>query len=295
MTIKSMTGFGCGTTEISESGLQITIEISSVNRKSLDVFTNAPREWSGLDQLCAKWLKPHFQRGRVNIQIKAETPSTTTHGLQFSNEQLEKTLHRLREYASMHNYPFEIDSHLILSLAKSHKDNQALPDWRTLKKVIKKTFELALKDINGMRQCEGVALAKDLEQRIYALEALVKNIKEHASGANNRYGDALLERLKQLDLEINLDDARVLKEIALFADRADISEELTRLNCHFEQFRELISGIEVSGRKMDFLCQEIHRELNTTGSKSTQIEITRAVIEGKNELERIREQVQNIE
>ena len=146
-----------------------------------------------------------------------------------------------------------------------------------------------------MRQCEGVALAKDLEQRIYALEALVKNIKEHASGASNRYGDALLERLKQLDLEINLDDARVLKEIALFADRADISEELTRLNCHIEQFRELISGNEVSGRKMDFLCQEIHRELNTTGSKSTQIEITRAVIEGKNQLERIREQVQNIE
>ncbi|MEC8191008.1 MAG: YicC/YloC family endoribonuclease [Verrucomicrobiota bacterium] len=295
MTIKSMTGFGCSTTEISGTDLQITIEISSINRKSLDVITNVPREWSGLDQLCAKWLKPHFQRGRVNIQIKAETPSTTTHGLRFSNEQLEQTLHRLREYASMHNYTFEIDSHIILNLAKSQEYKQALPDWRTLEKVIKETFELALKDINGMRQCEGKALANDLEQRICALEALVKKIKEHASGASNRYSNALLERLKQLNLEINLDDARVLKEIALFADRADISEELTRLNCHLEQFRELISSNEVSGRKMDFLCQEIHRELNTTGSKSTQIEITRAVIEGKNELERIREQVQNIE
>ena len=295
MTIKSMTGFGRGTAEISEIGLQITVEISSVNRKSLDVFTNAPREWSGLDQRCAEWLKPHFQRGRVNILIKAETPSSMAHGLQFSNAQLDQTLERLREYASKHDYSFEVDSHLLLNLAKSQKDNQALPDWRTLEKVIKKTFELALKDINGMRQCEGEALAHDLEQRISTLDILVKTIRKHASGASNRYGETLLERLKQLDLEINLDDARVLKEIALFADRADISEEMTRLNCHFEQFRDLISSNAASGRKMDFLCQEIHRELNTTGSKSTQIEITRAVIEGKNELERIREQVQNIE
>ena len=295
MTMKSMTGFGRGTTEISEIGLRITVEISSVNRKSLDIFINAPREWSGLDQRCAEWMKPHFQRGRVNIQIKAERPSNMPHGLQFSNAQLDQSLEQLREYASMHDYSFEVDGHLLLNLAKSQKDNQALPDWRTSEKVIKKTFELALKDINGMRQCEGEALAHDLEQRISALDILVKTIRERASGASNRYGETLIERLKQLELEINLDDARVLKEIALFADRADISEEMTRLNCHFEQFRDLISGNEASGRKMDFLCQEIHRELNTTGSKSTQIEITRAVIEGKNELERIREQVQNIE
>ena len=290
-----MTGFGRSAAEISEIGLQITVEISSVNRKSLDVFINEPREWSGLDQSCAEWLKPHFQRGRVNVQIKAETPSNLSRVIPFSNAQLDQDLERLREYARINNYSFEVDSHLILNLAKSQKDNQDLPDWRTLEEAIKKIFVLALKDINGMRQCEGEAIASDLEQRICALEILVKENKEHVSGASNRYVETLLERLKQLDLEIDLDDARVLKEIALFADRADISEEMTRLNCHFEQFRDLISGNEASGRKMDFLCQEIHRELNTTGSKSTQIEITRAVIEGKNELERIREQVQNIE
>lgn len=290
-----MTGFGRSAAEISEIGLQITVEINSVNRKSLDIFINAPRKWSGLDQSCAEWLKPYFQRGRVNVQIKAETPSNLSRVIPFSNAQLDQDLERLREYAKINNYSFEVDSHLILNLAKSQKDNQDLPDWRTLEEAIKKIFVLALKDINSMRQCEGEAIASDLEQRICALEILVKEIKEHATGASNRYGETLLERLKQLDLEIDLDDARVLKEIALFADRADISEEMTRLNCHFEQFRDLISGNEASGRKMDFLCQEIHRELNTTGSKSTQIEITRSVIEGKNELERIREQVQNIE
>ena len=290
-----MTGFGRSAAEINEIDLRITVEINSVNRKNLDIFINAPRKCSGLDQSCTEWLKPYFQRGRVNVQIKAETPSNLSRVIPFSNAQLDQDLERLREYAKINNYSFEVDSHLILNLAKSQKDNQDLPDWRTLEKAIKKIFVLALKDINSMRQCEGEAIASDLEQRICALEILVKEIKEHVSGASNRYGETLLERLKQLDLEIDLDDARVLKEIALFADRADISEEMTRLNCHFEQFRDLISGNEASGRKMDFLCQEIHRELNTTGSKSTQIEITRSVIEGKNELERIREQVQNIE
>ena len=104
-----------------------------------------------------------------------------------------------------------------------------------------------------------------------------------------------MNRLKQLKLELDINDERVLKELAIFADRSDISEELTRLNSHFDQFNEFIDADEATGRKMDFLCQEIHREFNTTGSKSSPIEITRAVIEGKNGLERIREQVQNVE
>ena len=104
-----------------------------------------------------------------------------------------------------------------------------------------------------------------------------------------------MERLKQLELELDVSDERVLKEIAIYADRADISEETTRLSSHFEQFLEFLNADEATGRKMDFLCQEIHREFNTTGSKSNDIEITRLVIEGKNTLERIREQVQNIE
>ena len=127
------------------------------------------------------------------------------------------------------------------------------------------------------------------------MDTLCQTIEQQAAQAVGNYSKTLLERLKQLYLEIDLNDERVLKEIALFADRSDISEEITRLKSHFEQFREFLKSDAACGRKMDFLCQEINREFNTTGSKSTQIEITRAVIEGKNALERIREQVQNIE
>ena len=138
-------------------------------------------------------------------------------------------------------------------------------------------------------------MATDLSERIGTLETLSAQIEAHSKNAVPRYRDALFERLKQINLDLDLNDERVLKEIALFADRCDVSEEITRLKSHFEQFHAFLKSNEASGRKMDFLCQEIHRELNTTGSKSSQIEITRAVIEGKNELERIREQVQNVE
>ena len=146
-----------------------------------------------------------------------------------------------------------------------------------------------------MRLQEGAALAEDLRERIAELEAFRKQIEKNASGSTQRYRNALLERLKQLDLELDISDERVLKEVAIYADRSDISEETTRLSSHFEQFLGFLSADEATGRKMDFLCQEIHREFNTTGSKSNDIEITRLVIEGKNALERIREQVQNIE
>ncbi|MDP4880050.1 MAG: YicC family protein, partial [Opitutales bacterium] len=170
-----------------------------------------------------------------------------------------------------------------------------LPDWSVIEESIKAAFDQALTDIHSMRTAEGDALKKDLLERIDALDQLSTEIETHAAGAVGKYKDALLERLKQLELDLDPSDERVLKELAIFADRCDVSEEMTRLKSHFKQFREFLAAEEATGRKMDFLCQEIHREFNTTGSKSSQIEITRAVIEGKNSLERIREQVQNVE
>jgi uncharacterized protein (TIGR00255 family) len=146
-----------------------------------------------------------------------------------------------------------------------------------------------------MRATEGAALAKDLLQQLKDLEAQCQIIARHAQQTAEQYRDTLLQRLQKLGLELDLEDERLLKELALFADRSDLSEELTRLDAHLEQFRSFIDSKEAQGRKMDFLCQEINRELNTSGSKSNSIEITRAVLEGKNILERIREQVQNVE
>ncbi len=290
-----MTGFGRGSAEIAEQQLRIEIEITSVNRKTLDAFVSAPREWSGLDQRCTEWLKQSYQRGRVNVQIKVESTEGSQSGLSWNRQSMDEAIAGLRSYAEQNNLSFEVNSALLLDLAKTLKDSGSLPDWKEIESSIEAAFKQALADIDAMRGREGKALAEDLLQRINELDTLRETIETHAKDATGKYRDALLDRLKQLELELDLNDERVLKEVALFADRSDLSEEITRLKSHFEQFREFLASDQAAGRKMDFLCQEIHREFNTTGSKSTQIEITRAVIEGKNGLERIREQVQNVE
>jgi uncharacterized protein (TIGR00255 family) len=293
--MKSMTGYGHGSANASKQNVRIEVEITSVNRKTLDAQISCPREWNGLDQQCNLWLKDAFQRGRINIQIKAESTEGTQSGLAWSARSMDESLDRLRTFAESRNIPFAVDSHVLLDLAKTLKDSSALPDWREIEAPIKAAFDTALADIDSMRVNEGNALAEDLRQRIQELDALCQQIATHAENTVATYRDALMNRLKQLKLELDINDERVLKELAIFADRSDISEELTRLNSHFDQFNEFIDADEATGRKMDFLCQEIHREFNTTGSKSSPIEITRAVIEGKNGLERIREQVQNVE
>ena len=290
-----MTGFGRGCADSVDAGVRIQIEINSVNRKTLDVQISAPREWSGYEAVCNQWMGGAFQRGRVNIQIKVESTQGGSDSLALNTTAMAESLKGLRTFAETQGLEFTPDSRFLLELARSVKDSSGLPDWKDLKASIEEAFKKALADIDSMRLQEGVALAVDLKERITELESFRQTIEQNSAGSTKRYRDALLERLKQLELELDASDERVLKEVAIFADRSDISEETTRLASHFEQFLSFLNSDEASGRKMDFLCQEIHREFNTTGSKSNDIEVTRLVIEGKNALERIREQVQNIE
>ena len=291
----SMTGFGRSSVEVEGAGVRIQVEIHSVNRKTLDIQISAPREWSGHEAIFSEWIGGAFQRGRVNVQIKVELAKDSSDSLAMNTEAMALTLNDLKAFAQAQGFDFTPDSSFILDLARSVKDRSSLPSWKELKESLQEAFNAALADISAMRLQEGAALAEDLRERIAELEAFRIQIEKNASGSTQRYRNALLERLKQLELELDVSDERVLKEVAIYADRSDISEETTRLSSHFEQFLGFLSANEATGRKMDFLCQEIHREFNTTGSKSNDIEITRLVIEGKNALERIREQVQNIE
>ena len=293
--MRSMTGFGRGCADAADAGLSIQVEINSVNRKTLDTQISAPREWSGFEASCNEWIKGAFQRGRINIQVKLESSRGSLDALSLNTAAMEQSMNDLRAFAYAQGLEFSPDGRFLLELARSVKDSSSLPDWTELEAPLKKAITLALADIDSMRLQEGTALAADLKARITELEGYRSQIEQCALGSTTRYRDALLDRLKQLNLQLDPSDERVLKEIALFADRSDISEETTRLASHFEQFLGFLESDDASGRKMDFLCQEIHREFNTTGSKSNDIEITRLVIEGKNALERIREQVQNIE
>lgn len=295
LPMRSMTGFGRGCADAADAGISIQVEIHSVNKKTLDVQISAPREWSGFEAPCNEWLKGAFQRGRVHVQVKLDSTQGAPDGLQLNTKAMAQSLSDLRGFAEAQGIDFKPDGSFLLELARSVKDSGSLPDWTELQAPLQEAFTAALADIQSMRQKEGAALAIDLKERIAELDGFRQQIETQAEGSTEYYRDALLERLKQLNLDLDPTDERVLKEIAIFADRSDISEETTRLASHFEQFLGFLESDEATGRKMDFLCQEIHREFNTTGSKSNGIEITRLVIEGKNALERVREQVQNIE
>lgn len=293
--MRSMTGYGSGNAEVPTHQLKLQVEVTSVNRKTLDVNVAGPREWSSLEQKCNEWIKGKFERGRLNISFKTQSRETSANGAVWNESLIEETLHQLQTIADKNALPLNADGNLIFRIAQSIHEKDTLPDWRELDEFLLAAFERALDDLNAMREKEGGALREDLLARISELRTLHEQIVADSKLTVARYRDGLMDRLGQLNLELDLNDERVLKEIALFADRCDVSEELTRLDSHFEQFQELIQSHIACGRKLDFLCQEIHREFNTIGSKANQIEITRAVIEGKNCLERIREQVQNVE
>lgn len=290
-----MTGYGRGIAMDTEKLLQVEVEMTSVNRKNLDIQISCPRDWSSFDQLCRKWIGEKFQRGRLNIQFKIELTEKASSSFEWSPECMDQGLEKLRSYAKSRGLDFQVDGHLLLNLSKTLKADTDLPDWQALQEVLKPAFDKALTELNAMRSSEGEALAQDLVNRIQRLDLLRLQIEASTETAVPDHHAALLTRLKSLKLDIDVNDDRVLKELALFADRCDISEELTRLKSHFGQFKEFIQSNEPVGRKIDFLCQEINREFNTIGSKTNVIESTRTVIEAKNELERIREQVQNIE
>lgn len=293
--MRSMTGYGSGVSESKENDLSVQIEITSLNRKTLDVQLSCPKEWNGLEKQCTDWLKGAFERGRVNVQIKVTQASAEESPLACNEPLIEKALERLKSISSSQGVDFTPDAQLLFQMAQTLKDCSGLPSWQEIESTIHHAFDTALSDLNAMRTREGLALKDDIQARVEKMSALTSDIESAAQETTKNYKNKLLDRLSEMNLELDLQDERVLKEVALFADRSDISEEITRLKSHFEQFLELTAQSEPSGRKMDFLCQEIHREFNTTGSKAQDIQIKRSVIDAKNELERIREQVQNVE
>lgn len=293
--ILSMTGYGRASLRVGNTDL--SVEINAVNRRGLEVFVSGPEEWTGLERIVTPWVREKCERGKIAVTIRAQAGASESAGFSWDRDAVAATLRRLETDAHGLNVAFKADEQLLLRLAELHRARrEGLPtlDDESVPVALKKAVDTALDALVIMRVKEGKALEADMRARIAILAGLAEAIRTHAADNVVRYRDALLARLRQSGLELDVGDERVLKELALFADRCDIVEELTRLASHFAQFTSCF-GEKAVGRKLDFLCQEINREFNTVGSKANRVEITRAVIEAKNELERIREQVQNLE
>jgi uncharacterized protein (TIGR00255 family) len=290
--IQSMTGFG--RSQLSVDGLSLNIELSSVNRRNLELSVNLPRDWQGLERELQAAMRSRLERGKVHLLLNA-APEAAAGGFQWDMDGFTSSCERLKEAGAQHGLEWPPDWEAFVKIAALNKVELSLPDWETIRPLLLKCLDAALDQLVEMRGKEGTALEADLLERVQCVEAHLDAIRGLTEGNSARYGELLQQRLRTAGLEVELSDERVLKEISLFADRCDTSEELTRLESHFEQFKEALAAGSPIGRKLEFIIQEINRELNTTGSKANHTEVSRHVIDAKNEVERMREQVMNIE
>ena len=290
--MNSMTGYGCSNATFKNT--EISIEITSVNRRSLEVISSLPQDWQGLEHVILAVVRKKIGRGKISVYVKAKDLRQSS-GLVWNEKAIKGALDKLKALSEIQGINYEVKPDLVFSVAKSLTNFNELPEVDAVREVFTKILEAALDKFLEMKATEGTSLSKDIQERVALLAKYLDLIKSKSGDAIPRQRKLFIERLEKADITIDLDDERILKEIAIFADRCDISEEITRLESHFAQFSEECEAKSPIGRKLDFLCQEVNREFNTIGSKTNLIDITRAVIESKNELERIREQVQNIE
>ena len=286
-----MTGFGRA--EIDLPGVRLSVEIATVNQKNLQVSVFGPEAWPALESTASAWIRARLQRGKVTARVTQAAVAATQR--LWDAETVANNLDELAKIAQRCGFKLNADGELLLRLAEnSRRPAVVLPPLAEVEATVQKAFEEALRHLITMRQAEGAALAKDLEARLAKISAMVADMELAEKAAPVRHRDAMLKRLKEAGLALDVSDDRVLKELALFADRSDITEEVVRLRSHVAQFSAELSQPN-SGRKLDFLIQELLREVNTIGSKAAEIATTKQVLEAKTEIERIREQVQNLE
>ena len=291
MAASSMTGFGRA--DIDLPGARLSVEIATVNQKNLQVSVFGPEAWPALESAASAWIRTRLQRGKVTARV-TQAAASATHR-QWDHEAVAANLDELSKLAARCGVKLTADGELLLRLAEnSRRPSVVLPDFVDAEAAVRSAFEEALRNLVVMRLAEGAALAKDLNQRLAKMAEMVAGMDQAEKAAPVRHRDAMLRRLKDAGLTLDVTDERVLKELALFADRSDITEEVVRLKSHIAQFSTEL-GQPNGGRKLDFLIQELLREVNTIGSKASEIATTKLVLEAKTEIERIREQVQNLE
>lgn len=290
--MKSMTGYGRATAALGAHTL--TVQVNSVNRKTLDLAVKLPAAWDSLEAAVGDAVRKVAARGRVSVSVEL-TGAKPGSEIAWDEAEINATLDRLADLAAARGLGFEPTPELLWSIANSQRQVAELPLAEDAAPVLNQALAEALRGFAAMRAKEGEALLVDFIARLEILRRQVEAVAARAPLVPAAYREQLLQRLRQAELALDVGDERVLKEVALFADRCDVTEELTRLRSHFEQFATLLRADGEIGRKAEFILQEIGREVNTIGSKANDLTIARAVIELKNELERIREQIANVE
>ena len=288
-----MTGYGRGESE--RGGAKISVEINSVNRRQSDIVVNLPRELSAFEPRVRQAVSDRVSRGRTNVVVAYDRSAGAARNLALDSALARSYHESMRTLQDELRVTGEITIGMILQApgVLRFTDDGLAPNeaWPALDEAL----GVALDELVRMRAREGKHLAKDLIQRLKVVRQSLKEVRKLHPAVAEKYRVTLLDRLNKAGLEFAPNDERLLKEVALFADRSDVSEELTRLESHLAQFAHHLRKEEPVGRTLEFITQEISRELNTLGAKAGDAEISRHVVACKSEVEKIREQIQNLE
>ncbi len=293
--IRSMTGFGRGTLEV--AGQSFLVELRTLNHRHLDLQLRLPRAFSFLEPEMRSLLKDRFQRGKLDLVVSQPSGEQAPSRVKVDTESALSYLAAARELEAHHGVEGRLDVAALLSLpgVTSFADPEMPED--AMREALLGAGKQAADAVEEMRSAEGGALERDLRGRLEKVETLGRALGARAQDVQKTVRERLRDRMEQLGRETGLtDEARLYHELSLAADRLDVSEELVRLESHVEQFRGLLGGDgDPVGRRCDFLLQEMGREANTVGSKGSDAGFAHLVVELKSELERLREQVQNVE
>lgn len=291
--ILSMTGFGRAQKVL--NGRDITVEIKSVNSRFFEYSSRMPRSCSFLDDKLKKLLNESISRGKVELSLSVQSIDAQDTVVEPNLEMARGYLEAIRQMSVTLGVPNDVTAMSlarmpdIFTIRKAEKDEEQF--WQDVREVAQQAVENFL----AMRAAEGAKLREDVLSRLDTLEQYVGTVEENSAVRVQKYTEKLYARLKTVLEDRTVDDARVLTEAALFADKTAVDEETVRLRSHIAQYRDMLSMASPIGKKLDFLTQELNRETNTIGSKCSDVAITRVVVEMKGEIEKIREQIQNIE
>jgi uncharacterized protein (TIGR00255 family) len=290
--MRSMTGYGRASAAL--AGGTVSVQVSSVNRRSLDLSVKLPSDWETLESEVGDRVRRVAARGKVHVGVEF-APAEGRGGATWSDAAVGAALDRIAALADARHIPFEPNAELLWQVASSLRATVETPAPDLARKELFQVLDEALRGFAAMRAKEGESLLTDFTGRIAICRRLIEAVAARSPSVAPAYRVQLLKRLKESGLELDVGDERVLREIALYADRSDISEEVTRFRSHLDQLAALLKSEDEIGRKADFILQELGREANTIGAKANDLEISKGVIELKNELERVREQMANVE
>lgn len=292
--LTSMTGFGRGAA--SEDGVEVTVEIRSVNSRYCEISVRGPRALATYEQDVQAAVRKRLERGRINVQVELSEPGSTTADLELNADvvrQYAALLVDLRQVAGIEE-PVRLEHMLQFSDVFTSRGVDEEAETRRSRLTFA-ALESALRSIVEMRQQEGVALRRELEHRVDLIESSLALVDERAPARLGEVRMKLRERVAEILGDDRVDPDRIEQEIVMLADRLDVTEESVRLQSHIAMFREALAETDSVGRKLNFISQEMNREVNTIGSKANDPELARYVVTMKEELEKIREQIQNVE